>query len=58
MFQYPTLSAAVERLIATKQLRVTDNLDQLLEARASGVTRVGCSRSKDVLAELHARLGG
>ena len=33
-------------------------LDQLLEARAAGVTRVGCSRSKDVLAELQARLGG
>ena len=33
-------------------------LDQLLEARATGVSRVGCSRSKDVLAELRTRLGG
>lgn len=33
-------------------------LDQLLEARAIGVTRVGCSRSKDVLAELRTRLEG
>ena len=33
MFQYPTssASASVERLIATKQLRVTDNLDQILD---------------------------
>ncbi|MGI5868500.1 MAG: deoxyribose-phosphate aldolase [Kiritimatiellia bacterium] len=33
-------------------------LDQLLDARAVGVTRVGCSRSSDVLAELRTRLAG
>lgn len=32
-------------------------LDQLLEARDAGVTRVGCSRSKDVLDEVCSRLG-
>ena len=31
VFEYPTSAAPIERLITAKQLRVTDNLDQLLD---------------------------